>query len=35
MHNSTYKNHLIGEGSKFFILQNKMKKILKDKQIIA
>jgi hypothetical protein len=34
-HNSTYKNHTIGEGSKFYLLQNKIKSLLKDKKIIV
>lgn len=34
-HNSTYKNHTIGEGSKFYQLQNKIKSLLKDKKIIV
>ena len=33
-HNSTYKSHKIQEGCKFSLLQNKMKGILKNKQII-
>jgi hypothetical protein len=34
-HNSSYKNHTIGEGSKFYLLQNKIKSLLKDKKIIT
>ena len=33
-HNSTYKSHEIQEGSKFNLLQNKIKDILKNKQIV-
>ena len=32
---SKYKNHTIGEGSKFYQLQNKIKSLLKDKKIIV
>jgi hypothetical protein len=33
-HNSSYKNHKVQEGSKFNLLQNKIKNNLKNKGII-